>query len=158
MDNWFAVDHLDVERLLADWRWLCPERVSLIAKSAFGDLFLLNETEQVLRLDVAVGTLTKVSDSENQFRELAGSRDKRQEWFAEAEEQAAASRGLKPNAYQCIGFSVPLVFAESGSPDTPYVADLYEHVSFLGDLNQQISTLPEGTRVHLKVKGDTTRQ
>ena len=158
MDNWFAVDHLDVERLLADWRWLCPERVSLIAKSAFGDLFLLNEAEQVLRLDVAIGILTKVSDSEDQFRELAGSRDKRQEWFAEAEEQAAASRGLKPNAYQCIGFSVPLVFAESGSPDTPHVADLYEHVSFLGDLNQQISTLPEGTRVHLKVKSDTTRQ
>ena len=128
----------------------------LIAKSAFGDLFLLNEAEQVLRLDVASGTLTKVSDSEDQFRELAGSRDKRQEWFAEAEEQAAASRGLKPNAYQCIGFSVPLVFAESGSPDTPYVADLYEHVSFLGDLNQQISTLPEGTKVHLKVKGNTT--
>jgi hypothetical protein len=42
----------------------------------------------------------------------------------EADEQAAAGRGLKPNGTQCIGFSVPLVFAESGSPDTPYVAEL----------------------------------
>jgi hypothetical protein len=79
--------------------------------------------------------------------------DKREEWFKEADEQAAAGRGLKPNAIQCIGFSVPLVFAESGSPDTPYVADLYEHISFLGDINRQISSLPDGAKVRLHVKG-----
>jgi len=59
-------------------------------------------------------------------------------------------QGLKPNATQCIGFSAPLVFAESGSPDnTPYVVDLYEHVSFLGDLHQQISDVPDGGKVRL---------
>jgi hypothetical protein len=41
---------------------------------------------------------------------------------------------------------VPLVFTESGSPDTPYVVDLYEHVSFLGELNKQISNLPDEQR------------
>jgi hypothetical protein len=77
----------------------------------------------------AVGKLTKVADSEAQFRELVKSKERREEWFAEADEQACAGRGLKPSATQCIGFSVPLVFAESGSPDTPYVADLYELIS-----------------------------
>jgi len=48
-----------------------------------------------------------------------------------------------------IGFSVPLTFAESGSPD-PFVADLYEHISFLGDLNRQISSLPDGQRFGLR--------
>jgi len=80
------------------------------------------------------------------------SREKREEWFKESAEQAASARELKPNATQCIGFSVPLVFAESGSPDTPYVADLYEHISFLGDLNRQISSLPDGAKVRLQVK------
>ena len=47
--------------------------------------------------------------------------------------------------------SVPLVFAESGSPDTTYVADLYEHVSFLGDLNHQIADLPDGAKVRLRI-------
>jgi hypothetical protein len=47
---------------------------------------------------------------------------------------------------------VPLIFAESGSPDTPYVADLYEHISFLGDLNRQISSLPDGAKVPIRVK------
>ncbi len=46
----------------------------------------------------------------------------------------------------------PLIFAESGSPDTPYVADLYENISFLGDLNRQISSLPDGAKVRIRVK------
>lgn len=152
MENWFAIDHLDVERLLADWRWLCPKRVSLVARNAFADLFLRDESGNVFRLEVGVGKLGRVADSEAQFRELAASHEKREEWFAEADEQAAAARGLKPNPTQCIGFSVPLFFAESGSSDTPYVADLYEHVSFLGDLNRQISSLPDGAKVRLHVK------
>lgn len=152
MENWFGVDHLDVERLLAGWRWLCPNPMALVARNAFGDLFLRDESGEMYRLDVAVGKLTKVADSETQFRELAATHEKREQWFSEADEQTAGARALKPNATQCIGYSVPLVFAESGSPDTPYVVDLYEHVSFLGDLNRQIKDLPDGAKVRLRVK------
>jgi len=151
MENCFAVDHLDVERLLADWRWLCSKHMTLVARNVFGDLFLRDESGEVFRLEVAVGKVAMIADSEAQFRKLAAIHEKREEWFAEADEQAAAARGLKPNASQCIGFSVPLAFAESGSPDTPYVCDLYDHVSFLGDLTRQISSLPDGTKVRIKV-------
>jgi len=123
-----------------------------LARSAFGDLFLRDESGEVFGLDVAVGKLAKVADSEAEFRELAKSREKCGEWFREAAEQSAWARGLKPDATQCIGFSVPLIFAESGSPDTPYVADLYEQISFLGDLNRQVSSLPDGAKVRLRVK------
>jgi len=152
MENWFAIDHLDVEQLLADWRWLCPDQMTLVARNVFGDLFLVDELGRLFWLDVAVGKLTNVGESEARFRDLAQTPEKRDEWFAEADERAFAARGLKPNATQCIGFSVPLVFAESGSADTPYVADLYEHISFLGDLNQQISSLPDGAKVRIHVK------
>lgn len=101
-------------------------------------------------LDV-VGLTSYPADSEAQFRELALSIEKQEEWFAVADEKAAIARGLEPSNTQCIGFSVPLVFAESGPSDTAYVADLYEHVSFLGDLNHQIADLPEGAKVRLRV-------
>jgi hypothetical protein len=152
MKQWFLVDHLEVERLLLEWRWLCPQRMTLVARSAFGDLFLRNEAGIVFWLDTDVGKLTEVAHSETQFLELAETSEKRREWFAEPELQAAAARGLDPTSTQCIGFSVPLVFAESGSPDTSYVADLYEYVSFLGDLNRQISGLPDGTKIKLQVR------
>ena len=152
MEEWFEVGHLDVERLLSEWRWLYPGRVALVARNAFGDLFLRDLEGAVFWLNAAVGKLTKVSDSEKQFRELAKTADKREEWFAEADAQAAARRGLRPNHSQCIAFAVPLVFAERPSPDTVYVADLYESVSFLGDLNRQISSLPDGAKIELRVK------
>ena len=152
MENWFGVDHLDVERLLAQWRWLCSKPMALIARNAYADLFLRDESGEIYELDVAVGKLAKVADSEAQFLELAAAAEKRNEWFAEVDEQAAAARGLEPNATQCIGFSVPLVFAQGGSPNnTPYVVDLYEHVSFLGDLHQQISDVPDGGKVRLVI-------
>lgn len=152
MERWFTVEHLDVERLLAEWRWLCPGRMTLVARNAFADLFLRNEAGHVLRLEVAVARLRKVADSEAQFRDLAQTGKNCEEWFAEADEKAAAGRGLIANADQCIGFSVPLVLAESGTPNPPYIADLYEHVSLLGDVNRQIAHLPDGSKVRLQVK------
>jgi hypothetical protein len=38
MENWFGVDYLDVERLLAEWRWLCSKPMTLIARNAYADL------------------------------------------------------------------------------------------------------------------------
>lgn len=38
---------------------------------------------------------------------------------------------------------MPLLFCEGGGPDTAYIVDLYERVSFLGDLNKQIAELPD---------------
>jgi hypothetical protein len=33
--EWSGVDHLDVERPLAEWRWLCSKPTTLIARNAF---------------------------------------------------------------------------------------------------------------------------
>jgi hypothetical protein len=152
MNEWLFVDHLEVERLLADWKWLCPRRMALVGRTAFGDLFLRDDGGVVFWLNTAVGKLTQVAKSEAQFRELAESDERRREWFAEPDQEACARRGLKSGPSQCIGFSVPLVFAESGTSDSAYIADLYEYVSFLGDLHRQIASLPDGSKVSLQVR------
>jgi hypothetical protein len=126
--------------------------MALVARTAFGDLFLRDEADAVFWLNTTVGKLTKVASSEARFREMAETTEKRREWFAETDVQAFANRGLTPSPLQCIGFSVPLVFAEGGSSDTPYIADLYEYISFLGDLNRQLSNLPDGTKVRLRAQ------
>jgi hypothetical protein len=145
----FPVDNLDVERLLVEWRWLCPHKMSIVARTAFGDLFLRDESGRVFWLDTAVGKLVLIAPSENEFRVLSESAEKREEWFAEQDFHGFADRGLVPTSEQCIGFSTPLVFAE-GAHD-PYVAELYEYVSFLGDLHRQLSDVPDGGEVRLKV-------
>jgi hypothetical protein len=152
METWFAVDYLSVERLLTEWRWLCPRKVALIARNAFGDLFVSDESGAVLELDVAGGKMSKVSESISEFRELSANPNRQEEWFAKKGELAAAARGFMPSASQCIGFSTPLVFAESGAENKPYIVDIYEHLSLLGDLHRQIADLPDGAKVKLVVK------
>ena len=152
MDLHFNVAHLDVERLLSDWRWLCPKPMTLVGRNAFADLFLQDESGEIYQLDVGAGGLVKVADSLRQFLELCESSEKREEWFAESDEKAAAARGLIPGATQCVGFSMPVAFAEAGSPDTPFISDIYDHVGFLGDLHRQIASLPNGAKVRLVVK------
>jgi len=148
-EAWFDVE-LDVERLLGEWKWLCAEPVKLVARNVFGDRFLREINGTIFRRNAAAAKRTKVANSEVEFRELARRKEMRDEWFAETDELAAASRGLMPNKAQCIGFTTPLVFQEAGQFNSPYVTDLYEYVSFLGDLNRQLSVLPDGAKVRLK--------
>ena len=149
MDRWFEVQHLQIDRLLKEWRWLCPHDVKLLARSVFGDLFVMDESGRVFHLDVAIGKFKEIASSEPEFRSLSNEEKFREEWFSETDERNATNRGLIPDGSQCIGFDVPLVFAESDS-GKPYIADLYEYVSFLGDLNRQLADVPDGRKIRLK--------
>ena len=152
MANQWSVGDLDGERLLSDWRWLCPQKVTLIARNAYGDLFLRDQSGRVFWLDVAGGTLLQVADSEEQFFALSADANNREDWFAESDARSAAEQGLIPGPSQCIAFSIPLVFAESASANNAYVADIYDHVGFLGDIHRQIAVMPEGSKVKLVFK------
>lgn len=149
--DFFAVEHLSVEKLLNDWRWLCPQPLKLIARNAFGDLFLRDEQDRILWLNVAIGRISEVAESFEKFKSLAESEETRQRWFAVNDEEKASSRGLVPGLEECIGFATPLVLSESGSGNNPYVANIYDHVPFLGDLHRQLAELPHGAKVKLVV-------
>jgi hypothetical protein len=152
MESYFLVDHLDVERLLREWRWLCPQPMVLIARTAFGDLFLRVETGVIFKLDIAIGQLKQIAKSETEFRNLARAKEQREAWFAERDELAAAAGGLKPGPEQCIAFKIPVLFTEGNAPNNAYVGSLYEQVAFLGDLHRQIKELPDGGKVQLRLQ------
>lgn len=94
VESYFVVEQLDSERLLAEWKWLCPAPMTLVARSAFGDLFLRDQEGAVFWLDIGIGKLTRVCYSEAEFLEIAKSEGKRAEWFAEADARAAKHKGL----------------------------------------------------------------
>ena len=142
---------LDSERLLSEWRWLCPQSLTVIRRNAFGDLFLRDEAGRVHMLDVGSGVFTLIAESVSEFTELAKTPERREEWFAEREVNAAAERGLVPGPGQCIGFYPPVVFAESKGASAR-VIDLYDNVGWLGDMHRQIATLPDGAKVRIVVQ------
>jgi hypothetical protein len=123
--------------------------MKLIARNAFGDLFLLDQSGEIWRLDVSVAMLQKIADCETKFRSMLQNAATREEWFADDEVKSIAERGLVPSENQCIGFYPPLVFADQ--PHAPYLIDIYENVAFLGDLNEQLADVPDGGKVKLSV-------
>lgn len=153
IDQAIRVGTLRLDQLLADWRWLCLGSLSLVARNAFGDLFLVYEEEGVLRLQVATGQLTQIASAKSHFFDLLKRAENREAWLAETDARVASERGLQPGPTQCIGFKTPLVFSESGDlPDNAYIADLYEQLSFLGDLHRQIASFPDGAKIRLQIK------
>jgi len=148
--RWFRVQHLALERLLTEWRWLCPGRMTLVARSAFGDLFLAETSGQIYRLGVSVGRMERTAGSEAEFASLCELSDWREQWFGETDERNFAAKGLVPGDNQCIAFDIPLVFKE-GPGRKPYLIDIYEGVSSLGNLHRQIADVPEGGKIKLVV-------
>ena len=147
-------DTLDSERLLHYWRWLCPQPLAVIDRNAFGDLFLRDEAGKIHMLDVGAGEFVPIAESIAEFTALANTLEKQEEWFDSEAVNAATERGLIPSPVQCIGFSTPVVFAESGGLDSAYIADLYDHVGFLGDLHRQIATLPDAAKIRLTMQSE----
>ena len=74
----FAIDQLDENLLLEEWRWFCAERVTLVAGNGFGDLFLRTVEGKVLWLNVGSGTLAEVAESESSFEDLLRQSAKRE--------------------------------------------------------------------------------
>jgi hypothetical protein len=150
-------EKLESERLLSEWRWLCPQALTVIARNAFGDLFLTDEIGRVHMLDVGSGQFLFIAESAAEFTERARTPEMQEQWFEESAVKAASERGLVADRDHCIGFSTPVVFAEGGGLDSAYIADLYEHVSFLGDIHRQIASVPDGEKVRIVVRETTPK-
>ena len=83
MERVFDVDQLDVGRLLEQWRWLCGQFVTLVARNGFGDMFLRTNDGKILWLNVRGGTLTEIARSELDFEHSLAEAANRELWFAE---------------------------------------------------------------------------
>jgi hypothetical protein len=149
----FDIDGISAEKLLREWKWLAPGEFSLLAVNAFGDLFLQDTHGSVHRLNSTSGTISAVATSNAEFREGAKDASKRRERFLEELTEQAERKGCSPGKGQCVGGKIPFVFAQSANvPDNMYVADLYEYVSFMGDLHNQINNVPDGGQVRIRDK------
>ena len=150
MYPYFDIDEFSLDRLLRDWLWLCPEHVRLVAVDAFGDLFLQNLQGAILRLDTSGGRIERISESLEGFQKSAHLAEKRKEWFFEDVALVLAERGFRPSYGKCLAYKTPIVFKEStGAATNVYIADLYEYVSFLGCLHNQIKNVADGGQVRI---------
>ena len=149
----FEIDGISAETLLHEWRWLVRGDFTLLAVNAFGDLFLEDFVGIVHRLDITNGKISQIANSAPEFQEAAKGLSKQKEWLLIDDARTAAEEGHSPVKGQCIGAKIPWIFKESAdAKGNLYVADLFEFVSFMGDLHKQVSDVPDGGQVRIKVQ------
>jgi hypothetical protein len=153
MFDYFDIEGFRLDKLLLEWKWLTTSDFDLVAVNLFGDLFLADADGVIHRLDITGGTLRAIAASADEFREAAQDLVRRRDWFLEELSEQAEQKGLSPMKGQCIGCKIPPVFKQSrNAPNNFYVADLYEYVSFMGDLHNQINDVPDGGQVTIKIQ------
>ena len=158
MYPYFDISGVSTERLLHEWKWLVLGDCNVVAVSPVGDLFLEDGESRVHWLDVARGTISAIASSALEFREMTKNDANRNRWFMEELAAVAQRKGFRPGKGQCLAYKIPIVFKESTTaPENMYVADLYEYVSFMGDIHRQISDVPDGGKVRIKIEPDPKR-
>ena len=133
--------------LLADWRWLVSENFTPILMTAFGDLFLRDDSGRIHFLDLMAGEFKEVSASQDEFDRVCEDGEQRKTWFLGfLVTELKGKHGPLP-LNKCYSCKVPLTLGGQIAADNFEPADLAVHYSILAQLHQQTKNMPAGTKI-----------
>jgi|SRR5438046_6924127 len=140
-------DGLPFESLLSDWRWLVQPHFTPVLMTAFGDLFLRDQTGGVHFLDLMSGKFKQVAASQEEFERLCDDTEQRRSWFIGfLLTEIRRSRGDLA-AGECYSCKTPLSLGGQLDADNFERTELRVHYSTLGQLHRQTRHLPPGTKI-----------
>jgi hypothetical protein len=133
--------------MLSDWRWLVPLDFTPVLMTAFGDLFLRDQSAGVHFLDLMSGDIKQVAESPEEFERLCEDRERRRSWFMSFLLTEVREFRGELAARECYSCRKPLSLGGQLEADDFERSDLEVHYSILGQLHQQTRHLPPGTRI-----------
>ena len=133
--------------LLSDWRWLVGEEVEIVLIGSLGDLFLRDESGQILWLDQGSGRLSVIAESEEEFRQLLQQPEQVNEWFLPqiVGDLLLLGRRLAPG--ECFGYKLPPMVGGQVEPDNFEPTSLHLHCSICGQIARKNSEHQDGARI-----------
>ncbi len=97
----------DWSRLLAPFVPPLPPRFNVWLVNRLGEVFLLDESAAVMRLDVGSGTCAAVARGREHFAQLLGIGGNAQNWLRIAQVDACRRIGMPLGDFECYGFRIP---------------------------------------------------
>ncbi len=116
--------------------------------TAFGDLFLRDESGRIHFLDLMSGNFKQVAESQQQFDRLCEDREQRRTWFVGFLLTEVRKLRGELAAGQCYGCKIPLSLGGRLEADNFDRTELQVHYSIFGQLHRQTKHLPPGTKIH----------
>jgi len=138
---------MDLRSLLSDWRWLVPENLNPIMVTAFGDMFLTDDSGKVHFLDALCGELIEAANSQAEFEKLCEDREFRRIYFQSFFVMDMRKMRGELEAQECYSCDVPPTLGGDLEPENFDRTDLSTHFSILGQLHRQTKDLPEGAKI-----------
>ena len=140
--------HLDRQALLSDWSWLLGHSKFPILLAASGDAFVQDaETGSVHFLDLGAGVLSQVASSVCEFQSLLSDRDFVHKYFAVEMIADLRKSGCLLAPGQIYSFKKPPVLGGEYILGNIEPTDIEVHYSLAGQIHEQVSNLPEGTKI-----------
>ncbi len=135
------------------WSWLVPGPWNPLVCSMVGGVFLERPDGAVHWLDTGTGLIEEVASSRARFEEaVRSSPDLVDEWFLPPVVERLHAAGKKAGAGECYGFAILPIFAEGKyEVDNMFVIPVAEQFIGMADVHRQLSELPDGAPVQVKV-------
>ena len=150
----YIIDHrnFDWSKLLDNWSWLLPERLTPWIMNRISDLFIVLDDGTVHMLDVGGGSLKAVAKSRDDFAIRIDEDDNANDWLAIPLVDRLVASGITLQPGQCYGFRKPPILGGGYSVDNIAVLRVEEYYGAYGSIHQQINGLPDGSRVVIRAK------
>ena len=149
----FQIEPTVARSAASAWSWLVPEPWTPLVCSMVGGLFLEKPDGVVQWLDTGTGLVEKVASNRARFEEIMkASPNLVDEWFLPPLVERLHAAGKKAGAGECYGFTILPVFAEGKyEVGNMFVSPVTEQFVGMADVHRQLSDLPEGASVQVKV-------
>lgn len=149
----FQLEQSVAQAAASEWSWLVSEPWTPLVCSMVGGVFFEKSNGSVHWLDTGTGLVEPVASNRSEFEEvMKASPALADEWFLPSLVERLHAAGKKPGAGECYGFTVLPVFAEGKyEVDNMFVVPVMEQFVGMADVHRQISELPEGASVQVKI-------
>ena len=146
---------LNRESLLLRWRWLIGDGKSPVLLTAMGDAFVQDaEDGSVHLLSVGPGTIERVADSFEEFREVLSDPDFLVEHFVPSLVANLRTRGCVLEPGQLYGFKVPPILGGGYVLENLEPTDIATHFELTGQIYEKARHVPIGTPIKSVESGD----
>ena len=146
------ISKIDTEDICSAWQWLLMNQKSVILVSSIGDIFLLGTDDSVYWLQTDGGILTKVADNVTQFESFLSEKDKIDNWFLPLLIDKLINAGKTLKESEVYSFKIMCILGGDYSVENIEPTDISVHFALTGQISYQISDLPDGTKVNIKIE------
>ena len=130
---------------LNSWKWLQLRQVTVVAVSAFGEVFFRDAGGAIHQIDTIQGRLTRVADSLSHFRAMLQDADTRDQLLLARLVMDARQHGLLLAACECYDFRLPPVLGGQMSANVLTKLPFAVKNDLASQLHEKLKDVPMGT-------------